>query len=79
MISNTSNCHASLIQAAWTSFHNNKTYVRSFLSQFHIGRLVPEEKEVRCPSLVPNLGIGDEAKCQVHRFKLAVQSVHAAT
>ena len=34
-------------QAAWTSFHNNKRYVRQFLTKFHIGHLVPEEREVR--------------------------------
>jgi len=44
--------YACALQVAWTSFHNNKVYVRKFLSQFHIGHLVPEEREVSLSALL---------------------------
>lgn len=34
------------MQAAWTSFHNDKTYVRGFLKDYHVGHLAAADKEV---------------------------------
>lgn len=35
------------LQAAWTSFHNNKALSRKYMATYHIGHIVEEEKEVR--------------------------------
>lgn len=47
--SSTTKRHVSLasLQLAFQSFHNNQKLVRSRLTQFHIGHIVEEEKEVR--------------------------------
>lgn len=34
------------MQAAWTSFHNNKALSRKYMAAYHIGQIVDAEKEV---------------------------------
>ena len=37
-----------LLQAAWTSFHNNKDLSRKYMGTYHIGQIRDEEKQVIC-------------------------------
>lgn len=35
-----------MLQAAWTSFHNNKDLSRKYMGTYHIGQIRDEERQV---------------------------------